>query len=79
MEHNDYYDVDFRNVSPDVLVDINDVMIDETLPTKERLEDFIRQVKNPLCYKSNGVIIKNVYSQNGTDLEECFRQIVMSM
>lgn len=79
MKHNDFYDVDIRNVNPDELVDIKDVTIDESLPKEERIADFIRQVKNPWYYKSEGVIIKNVYSQNGTDLEECFRQIVMAM
>ena len=44
---------DIRNVNVDELVDIQDVRVDETLPPRERAMEYIRQIKNPYCYKSN--------------------------
>ena len=49
---------DIRNVNVDDLVDIQDVRVDETLPLHERAMDYIRQIKNPYCYKSNGIVVK---------------------
>ena len=38
--------IDVRTVDRETLVDIRDVMIDTKLPQRERLLDFIRQVKS---------------------------------
>ena len=73
------YDVDIRTVDPDTLVDIEDVEIDTSLPFEKRMEQFLEQIKNPLCYKKNGIIVKNVYQSGGTKLEDCFREIVLTM
>ena len=62
--------VDVRTVNADDLVDIADVHIDKELPVKDRLADYITQIKNPYCYKSHGVIVKISFA--GTrKLEEC--------
>lgn len=62
--------VDVRTVNPDDLADIADVHINKELPVKERLADYIRQIGNPYCYKSHGVIVKISFA--GTrKLEEC--------
>lgn len=62
--------VDVRTVNPDDLVDIADVHINKELPVKERLADYISQIRNPYCYKSHGVVVKISFA--GTrKLEEC--------
>lgn len=63
-------EVDIRTVDPAELVDIEDVHIKSELPREERIKDYIRQIKNPYCYRSHGVIVK--ISFTGTKkLEEC--------
>ena len=63
-------EVDIRTVNAKDLVDIGDVRINQELPVKERVLDYIRQVKNPYCYISHGVVVKIGFS--GTrKLEEC--------
>jgi hypothetical protein len=79
LTKNEKYDVDIRTVDPDTLVDIGDVVIDTSLPPEKKMEQFLEQVKNPLCYKKDGIIIKNVYKSVGVKLEDCFREIVMTM
>ena len=44
---------------------------------RERLEDYIRQIKNPYCYLSNGVIVKISFAGRDT-LEECLSRCIMS-
>ena len=39
--------VDIKTVKKEDLVDINTVKINTDLPVKERVEDYIRQIKNP--------------------------------
>ena len=50
--------VDIRNVDPEELEDIANVKIHGELPDRERILDYIGQVKNPYCYRSHGVVVK---------------------
>jgi len=43
--------VDIRTVSRDDLVDIRDVVIDQEAPKEERIKSFLRQIRNPYCFK----------------------------
>lgn len=81
MEFKDYHfptdeeleqmrNVDIRTVDKSTLVDIKNVKIDETLPLRERMLDYLRQIKNPYCYLCNGVVVKAAFSGK-TTLEEC--------
>lgn len=57
-------------VDRSTLVDINDVTIDTTLPKTVRMESFIRQIKNPYCYKCGKLVVKVNYSEQEMTLEE---------
>jgi len=50
--------VDIRTVDKSTLVELDDVEIHEELPQAERIADYIKQIKNPYCYKSHGVVVK---------------------
>ena len=69
--------VDIKTVKKEDLVDISTVKINTDLPVKERVEDFIRQIKNPYCYLDHGVIVKLTFSGD-KDMEECLRSIVFA-
>ena len=63
-------EVDIRTVDKETLVDIKDVTIDTELPDKERVLDYIRQIKNPYCYLYNGMIVKISFAGK-EHLEDC--------
>lgn len=49
---------DLRNVNREELVDINDVEIKKDLSQRERMVDFVSQIKNPYCYLDRGMVVK---------------------
>lgn len=65
--------VDIRTVDANMLVDIADVKIDSSLPVNERISDYLRQIKNPYCFKSNGVIVKIGFTGK-KKLEDCIKE-----
>ena len=62
--------VDIREVDPDTLVDIREVKIDQSLPREQRMADFIRQVKNPYCFKVGKIAVSVGFATNGTTFEQ---------
>ena len=50
--------VDIRTVDKSTLAKLDDVEIHEELPQAERIADYIKQIKNPYCYKSHGIVVK---------------------
>lgn len=63
-------EVDIRTVTKESLVDIRDVKIDGSMGRRERISDYVRQVKNPYCVQCNGIIVKMNFSQSGETLED---------
>ena len=63
-------ETDIRAVNPEDLVELENVQINKELPVQERVQDYIRQIKNPYCYISHGVVVKIGFSGTKT-LEEC--------
>ena len=59
---------DILTVSADTLVDINDVVVNKELSKKERISEFIKQIKNPYCFKCGDFIVKARYTNNGLTL-----------
>ncbi|MBS6212587.1 MAG: hypothetical protein KH812_21360 [Proteus hauseri] len=62
--------VDVRTVDPDTLVDIKELDIDKTLPREQRMAEFVRQVKNPYCFKVGKVAVSVGYSGDGLNFEQ---------
>ncbi len=58
-------DVDITTVDKESLVDIDSVNIDENLPKEERVQEYIRQIRNPYCYLDHGVAVKISFSGKG--------------
>lgn len=71
-ELNRMKEIGIRTVDPAELVDIEDVIINKELPYEERLYDYIRQIKNPYCYRCNGMIVKIGFSGQRS-LEDCLK------
>lgn len=62
--------VDIRTVSRDDLVDIRDVEIDPDQPKEERIKSFIRQIRNPYCFKVGNVVVKTVFADTDVTLDD---------
>lgn len=61
---------DVRTVDPDTLMDINKLDIDAALPKEERLKEFVRQVRNPYCFKVGKVAVSVGFARVGPTFEQ---------
>lgn len=71
--------VDVRTVKREDLVDVTQIHVDENLPKEERVREFVRQVKNPYCFRVGDMIVKNVYSEDGVSLADRFTQFAHNL
>lgn len=72
-------DVDIRTVERSQLVDLKSVVIDENQPIAERMEAFVRQIRNPYCFRVGDVAVKVVYKENGPTFQQNFEEMLLSM
>lgn len=62
------------------LVDINDVVINPALDKDKRVQSFVRQIKNPLCYRCGNYVVKISFSDNEErTIEDCFEDYLKSL
>ena len=66
-------EIDIRTVDKHTLANADDLQIQADLPQQERIADYIRQIKNPYCYLSHGMIIKISFAGKDT-LERCLER-----
>ena len=67
---NEMQSVDIRTVDPAELRDIRDVKVNAALPKRERILDFIRQIKNPYCYRHGKYVVKVSFTDTDVTLED---------
>lgn len=71
--------VDIRTVDRESLVDITEVQINGKIPQKQRFDDFLRQIKNPYCYRCGNVVVKISFSDTDATLEDRLEQYLKSL
>lgn len=59
-----------------VLVDIREVSVSKELPRDERIAEFIRQIKDPYCFKCGRFTVRASFAADGAALEDCIRGII---
>lgn len=59
------------------LADIRTVTVDQSLPKEERIAEFLRQIKNPYCFKCGKFTVQAQFSPNGVSLEDCLKRILV--
>jgi len=72
-------DVDIQTVDPATLADIREVKVNTALPKRERILDFIRQVKNPYCYKCGKMVVKVSFADTEATLEDKLESYLLSL
>jgi hypothetical protein len=70
---------DIRTADPAALTDIRDVNVNTALPQKERILDFIRQVKNPYLYKCGKMVVKVSFAETEATLEDKLESYLLSL
>ena len=65
-------------VSRDRLVDLRTVRIRTDLPKRERMEDFIRQIGNPRCFKIGKYEVHLRFSESAPSAQEVFSELARS-
>ena len=62
--------VDVRTVNPATLRDIRDVKVNPNLPKAQRIQDYIRQIGNPYCYRHGKYVVKISFTDTDVTLED---------
>lgn len=55
------------------LVDIRTVHVDKDLPKRERIAEFVRQIKDPYHFMCGSFTVTAVFDANGPTIEECLQ------
>lgn len=71
--------IDICTVDKDTLVDIDHVVINLELGKQERMEEYVRQIKNPFCFVCNGIIVKTNFSETEDSLQDKLSSYFMSL
>lgn len=77
------YDIDVLKNTPldrvdiNSLADIKDVSVDKSLSREERIAEFVRQIKNPYCFRCGKYIVRARFADNGVSLEDCLQSILL--
>ena len=65
--------VNINTVDAESLIDIKDVKIAPGLSKEERIEQFLRQIGNPYCFRCNGCVVQVSFSETERTLEDCLQ------
>ena len=65
-----------ENYCRDDLVDIRKVSVEKDLPKEQRIESFVRQIKNPYRFRCGDFVVNASFSSSGITLEECLKGIL---
>lgn len=60
----------------DELVDIRTVFVSKELPKEERIAEFVRQIKNPYCFRCGDFTIRASFASDGVTIEERLQGLI---
>ena len=65
-----------ENDCRDDLVDIREVSVEKDLSEEQRIESFVRQIRNPYRFRCGDFVVNASFSSSGLSLEECLKGIL---
>lgn len=77
MEMEAMKQIDITKVERADLIDIREVQINNSQKQDGKVKDFIRQVKNPYCYKYGDYIVKINFEDTEVTLTERLREMIL--
>lgn len=57
-------------ISPEERVDIADVKVDPAMPIAQRVDEYLRRIKNPYAFKCGEIAVNVRFSSNGKSLQD---------
>ena len=60
----------------ETLVDIRDVKLDSSMSQTERIQSYLKQIKNPYCFRVGDVVVNVAYTKGGATLNDCFADML---
>lgn len=60
--------------SETTIIDIKNIVINKDLQPSERIQDFIKKVKDPYLFKCDGMIVESVFSTCDQTLTDRLKQ-----
>jgi len=57
------------------LVDIRDIVVDKTLAKRERIAEYVRQIRDPYRFRCGKFTVTARYAEDGPTLEDCLQRI----
>ena len=72
-------DTKLQDINDDELVELKSVVVDKTRPVPERVADFIEKIRNPYCFKVDGVVVKLKFTVNGGSCQDAFYSMANAM
>ena len=70
--------MDMKEIDRSQLVDLRTVRVRTDLPKRERMLDYIRQIKTPNCFKIGKYVVCLSFSENGLSAQEIFSDLLRS-
>lgn len=71
--------IDVSKVNKQDLIDIKDVYIKRQQSKEEKIKSFIKQVKNPYCYRCGNVVVKVSYEVDVATMQEKMENYLSSL
>lgn len=65
-----------KDISAEPLADIRHVSVNKDLSREERIAEFVRQIKDPYCFKCGKFTVRAGFAQGGATLEECLQGVL---
>lgn len=70
---------DVRTVNPNTLVERNDITFNSNAPREQRIAEYIMKLKNPYCYKIDGIVVKVTFSDCSETIDDRLEAYARSM
>jgi len=77
MKLEEMRNIDVTTVEEKDLVDIRDVEINGSLKQDKKIEDYVKQIKNPYCYKYGDYIVKIGFEDTEVTITERLRELIL--
>lgn len=69
--------VDVRTVKREELADIREVTINKRINQKNQAEEYLKQIKNPYCYRYGEYVVKIVFEDTTVTLTDRLQELIL--
>ena len=74
-----YENIPLSEIDINEVDEITDIKVSKRKSSKDRILDFLNEVKNPYVFKLNGKLIKISFSETNKTADECLTNVLKSL